>query len=103
MSKSVKYRIDPANLPPLTDKQMDELAALALLPDSHIDTSDIPSQGKAFWANAARGQFYKPVKASTTVRVDVDVLAWLKGQGKGYQTRINTILRDAMLRAMSRK
>ena len=103
MSKTVKHRIDPANLPPLTDKQKEELAALALLPDSQIDTSDIPSQGKAFWAHATRGQFYKPVKASTTVRVDADVLAWLKGQGKGYQTRINAILRDAMLRATSQK
>ena len=41
--------------------------------------------------------------ASTTVRVDADVLAWLKSQGKGYQTRINTILREAMLRSLDDK
>ena len=44
-----------------------------------------------------------PTKQSTTVRVDADVLAWLKGQGKGYQTRINAILREAMLRSLQHK
>uniref|UniRef100_UPI001ABB416E BrnA antitoxin family protein n=3 Tax=Bartonellaceae TaxID=772 RepID=UPI001ABB416E len=53
-----------------------------------------------FWKNAVRNPFYKPTKTVTTVRVDSDVLAWLKSQGKGYQTRINVILRDAMLRSM---
>ena len=47
--------------------------------------------------------FYKPTKTSTTVRVDSDVLAWLKGQGKGYQTKMNAILRDAMIRALKHK
>lgn len=45
-------------------------------------------------------EFYKPIKSSTTVRIDADVLAWLKSQGKGYQTRINEILRDAMIQSM---
>jgi uncharacterized protein (DUF4415 family) len=35
--------------------------------------------------------------------VDADVLAWLKSQGKGYQTRINAILREAMLRSLHDK
>ncbi|MEN8336316.1 BrnA antitoxin family protein, partial [Acinetobacter pittii] len=43
------------------------------------------------------GQFYRPVKQQTSVRLDADVLAWLKAQGKGYQTRMNKILREAML------
>ena len=103
MSKTVKHRLDPANLPPLTTKQKAELAALASMPDSRIDISDIAPLDRASWNNAVRGRFYKSVKTSTTVRVDADVLAWLKGQGKGYQTRINAILRNAMLQAMSRK
>jgi uncharacterized protein (DUF4415 family) len=41
--------------------------------------------------------FYRPVKKQITARVDADVLAWLKSQGKGYQSRMNAILRDAML------
>lgn len=98
MSNTVKYRLDPANLPPLTDRQKAELATLAQLPDEQIDTSYIGELPAAFWSNATRGRFYKPLKASTTVRVDADVLVWQKSHGKGYQTHINTILREAMLR-----
>ena len=100
MTNLVKYQIDLANLPLLTDKQKAELASLGQKSDDRIDTSDIPELSESFWDNATRGRFYKPLKSSTTVRVDADVLAWLKSQGKGYQTRINAILRDAMLRAI---
>lgn len=103
MKKTVKYEVDLANLPPLTGGQKAELKALAAMPDSQIDHSDIPPLTDAFWKNAVRNPFYKPIKQATTVRVDSDVLLWLKGQGKGYQTRINAILRDAMLRAMQQK
>lgn len=102
MSKIVTYNVDLANLPPLTEKQKAELAILANMPDDQIDYSDIPPIKEDFFKNATRGHFYRPVKSSTTVRVDSDVLAWLKSQGKGYQTRINAILRDAMLRSMQR-
>ncbi len=42
------------------------------------------------------GKFYRPIKKPVTIRVDADVLAWLKRQGSGYQTRINKLLREAM-------
>lgn len=103
MNKTVKYEVDLANLPPLTDAQEAELKTLAAMPDSQIDHSDIPPLSNDFWKNAIRNPFYKPIKQATTVRVDSDVLLWLKGQGKGYQTRINAILRDAMLRAIHHK
>ena len=44
-----------------------------------------------------RNPLYRPTKTSTTVRLDTDVLLWLRSQGKGYQSRINAILRRAML------
>ncbi|OPB31416.1 BrnA antitoxin family protein [Bartonella sp. AR 15-3] len=100
MKKKVHYEIDVGNLSPLTDKQKAEINKLAAMPDSAIDHSDIPLLDDAFWKNTVRNPFYKPTKTVTTVRVDSDVLAWLKSQGKGYQTRINAILRDAMLRSM---
>ncbi|WP_297450894.1 BrnA antitoxin family protein [Ferrovum sp.] len=50
-----------------------------------------------FWKNAVRNPFYRPTKQATTVRIDADVLAWLRSKGKGYQTKINAILRDAMI------
>ncbi len=102
MSKTIEYKIDPANLPPLTEKQKAELAALAAMPDDQIDYSDIPPLTDEFWKNAVRNPFYKPTKAATTVRVDADVLMWLKSKGKGYQTRLNSILREAMLREIGR-
>ena len=102
-TKTVTYEADLSNLPPLTQAQRAELKALAEMQDSEIDTSDIAPLDDAFWKNAVQNPFYKPTKTSTTVRVDSDVLAWLKGQGKGYQTKMNTILRDAMIRSLHHK
>jgi uncharacterized protein (DUF4415 family) len=96
-TKIVKKTIDLQNLPPLTDEQQARLSVLAKMRDSAIDYSDIPPLDDAFWKNAVRNPFYKPTKQATTVRIDADVLLWLKATGKGYQTRINAILREAML------
>jgi uncharacterized protein (DUF4415 family) len=75
-----------------------ELAALAARPDSEIDLSDIPELDEKFWRNAVPNPFYRPVKKQLTVRLDADVIAWLRKNGKGYQTRMNALLRSAMLR-----
>jgi uncharacterized protein (DUF4415 family) len=74
-----------------------ELAALAAKPESEIDLSDLPATTAKDWRGANRGQFYRPIKQQLTVRIDADVLAWLKAQGKGYQSRLNEILRAAMV------
>lgn len=74
-----------------------ELAALAAKPESEIDFSDLLATTEQDWQGARRGQFYRPVKKQLTVRIDADVLEWLKSQGKGYQRRLNAILRSAML------
>lgn len=103
MNKTVRYEVDLNHLPPLTAAQEAELKALSELPDSDIDYSEIAPLDEAFWQNAVQNPFYKPTKTSTTVRVDSDVLVWLKSQGKGYQTRMNAILRQAMLRALRPK
>ena len=100
MSKTVKLELDLANPPQLTDQQKAELEALESMPDGDIDYSDIPPLSDEFWKNAIRNPFYKPTKTLTTVRLDSDVLMWLRSKGKGYQTRINTILREAMLREL---
>jgi len=67
--------------------------ALATLSDKEIDTSDIEELGDEFFTDAV---LHVPAKQSVTLRVDADVLAWFKGQGKGYQTRINQLLRSYM-------
>ena len=100
--KTVKRDIDLANLPPLTGGQEAELKALSAKPESAIDYGDIPPLDDEFWRNAVRSPVYKPTKTSTTVRLDTDVLLWLRGQGKGYQSRINAILRREMLASIKR-
>lgn len=62
--------------------------------DNDIDTSDIPEVRD--WSKAVVGKFYRPLKEPITLRLDADVLAWLKSSGPGYQTRINTLLRQLM-------
>jgi uncharacterized protein (DUF4415 family) len=87
---TIRYEIDPTNPPALTDKQIAELEALARKPDSEIDYSDIPPVEDM-------SQFYRPIKEMTTIRIDADILAWLRSQGKGYQTKINASLRREMI------
>lgn len=94
-----KVRYHPAELPALTQERETELQALEDKPDSDIDYSDIPPLTDTFWVNAVQNPFYKPTKTHASVRIDSDVLAWLKSQGKGYQTRMNAILREAMIRS----
>lgn len=95
---AVSYALDPKRPTPLTADQLAELDALAALPDETIDTSDISPLTEAFWTNAVRNPFYRPVKQQLTVRVDADVLVWLRSAGRGYQTKLNDILRQAMVR-----
>lgn len=90
----VRYK--QGELPPLTEKRKAELAKIANLSDKSIDFSDIAETTAKDWSDAERGKFYKPIKQQLTVRVDADVVAWLKQQGKGYQSRLNNILREAM-------
>jgi uncharacterized protein (DUF4415 family) len=94
----VRYR--QGELPPLTDKRKAELKALAEMSEDAIDYSDIPPLDDAFWEQAVRNPLYKPTKTHASIRIDSDVLAWLKSQGKGYQTRLNAILREAMIRSL---
>jgi uncharacterized protein (DUF4415 family) len=43
-------------------------------------------------------EYFRPVKKAVQIRLDADVLAWFKAFGKGYQSRINAVLREVMLR-----
>jgi len=78
----------------LSKEQKRDIAALAAKADEDIDFSDIPL--KLDWSKAEIGKFYRPPKKAVTIRLDRDVLEWLKGFGKGYQTRANLLLRHAM-------
>jgi uncharacterized protein (DUF4415 family) len=88
----VLYRREPGT--PLSKKELAELKALEGRP---IDTSDIPEWTDEMWKRAVRGKFYRPVKKAVSLRLDADVIAWLKKDGKGYQSRANRLLREKML------
>ncbi|MGL1835151.1 BrnA antitoxin family protein [Rhodocyclaceae bacterium SMB388] len=81
----------------LSAKQHEDLKALEAMAEEEIDHSDIRATTAEDWEGATVGRFYRPIKQQLTVRIDADVVAWLKSQGKGYQTRINALLRRAML------
>ena len=80
-----------------------QLRALAALPDSRIDTSDIPELTADQMRRAVRGRWYRPIKKPVTMRLDVDVIEWLKKDGTGYQTKANHLLRAEMLRSYGKK
>ena len=80
-----------------------ELERLAKMKDSDIDLSDIPEISLEKFAKAVIRKGLKPVpkKSQVTLRIDADVLEWFKGTGKGYQSRINTLLRTYMEESQS--
>ena len=85
-----------------------ELARLAKA--SSIDFSDAPElpvpawekpiRGIDEWLKKVRAEMYKPVKQAVSMRLDADVVAWLKQAGPGYQTRANQILREKMMKEL---
>jgi uncharacterized protein (DUF4415 family) len=90
-----RYRLDPnepRRLTPAEARRLDEIP---------IDYSDIPPLGDDFFAKATAA--WPPAKEQLTIRLDADVLNWLRAGGRGYQTRINHILRAAMESQPSRQ
>jgi uncharacterized protein (DUF4415 family) len=83
-----RYRLDPQKPRKLTPAEARRLDAIP------IDYSGIPQLGEDFFKRA--GAAWPPVKKQLTIRLDEDVLDWLRGHGRGYQTRINRILRVVM-------
>jgi len=99
-SKTLVYQLKPDRQ--LTARQKREIQKLATMPEDQVDTSDIPELPPGAWKNAVRGKWYRPVKKAVSIRLDADVLAWLKAKGSGYQTRVNNLLRERMLKEVSR-
>jgi uncharacterized protein (DUF4415 family) len=101
MAKTIRRAYGEARI---SEERKRELAELAKRPDSEIDFSDIPELTETFWQNAVPNPFYKPVKKQVTLRIDADILAWLRQQGQdGYQSRLNALLRRVMLEDLQGK
>jgi uncharacterized protein (DUF4415 family) len=71
---------------------------LDAMQDEDIDLSDAPEITPEMFAKAVvrRGLTTKPTKQQVTLRIDGDVLTWFREQGRGYQTKINALLRAYM-------
>jgi uncharacterized protein (DUF4415 family) len=89
--------------PAIPDDAKARLQTLQAEPDDAIDLSDSPELSDAELSGAGRGRFYRPLKQQITARIDADVLAWLKADGKGYQSRLNAILRREMQASTTKK
>ncbi|WP_215885528.1 BrnA antitoxin family protein [Igneacidithiobacillus copahuensis] len=76
-------------------KQRRRLEALAQMPDEQIDTSDLPDRTDREWTRPDR-IIPQENKQQVTLRLDADVLAFFRGTGKRYQSRINAVLREYM-------
>ncbi len=63
------------------------------IPDEAIDFSDIAELDESFFRET---NWQPPAKKPVTIRIDQDVIEWFRGQGPGYQTRINRLLRRYM-------
>ena len=82
---------------PLSERAMEDLKALNAMRDEDIDFSDIPPLPPGWSKNAKRfEEVFKARKEAISVRIDADVLMWLKSSGEGYQSRLNAILRERM-------
>ena len=79
----------------LTREQQRDIRAIAARRDEDVDFSDAPPV--LDWSGAEIGKFYRPMKKPVTMRLDSDVIAWLKADGPGYQTKANWLLRHAMV------
>ncbi len=71
----------------ISKKRAKEIDAIK---DEDIDTSDIPEYGEEFWKNAS--VIFPEKKEPITIRLNHKVISWFKKRGKGYQSRINSVL-----------
>ena len=88
-----------------TEEFRKEVEALAAMPDDQIDFSDIPELTEADFRRMVPGRMlmYRPLKKPVTMRLDVDVLEWLKSTGPGYQSLANRLLRYQMCLALTHR
>ena len=91
----VRYTLE--NMPPVSKEELERVDSIK---DEDIDCSDIPEiTDFSNFRPWEQRQMFKPVKVTITCKLDADVVAWLKQGGKGYQTRLNSILRTVMAHA----
>ena len=72
-----------------------DLNKLKTLKDTEIDYSDIPETDALFWKEAE--VIYPSNKTHLSICLDDDIVQWFKKFGRGYQTKINAVLRSYII------
>ena len=85
----------------ITDERLKEIAAIIPAPDDESPEITETEAARARFAHESHPERYRTVsvKHQISIKIDNDILEALKAEGKGYQTRFNKILRDAVLGA----
>src|ERR1700674_2350641 len=84
-ANATRGRTDWARIDALSDAEIERMAA---------NDKDNPATSKDDWAEATVG--LPPLKTPVNARFDIDVVEWFKAQGRGYQSRMNAVLRRYM-------
>lgn len=90
--KSTERTYRQIDFPPLTEEQKKRLSDVRDMPDELIDTSDIPEED---FSDATFYYAVKVPKKKIYTAISVDNLEWLKKGGKGYQQRLDYVIRWA--------
>ncbi|MEO7728557.1 MAG: BrnA antitoxin family protein [Burkholderiales bacterium] len=90
----MKFKLDIKNAKPVTAVQRRRLTAVAAMPDTEIDYSDIPRQTRPVLWTRPSALVPTENKQQITLRLDADVVSFFKKTGKRYQSRINAALRE---------
>jgi uncharacterized protein (DUF4415 family) len=91
---TVKFKLDPKRPKPPNAAQRKRLTAVAAMPDSAIDYSDIPRQTLPIQWTRPSALVSAENKQQITLRLDAEVVSFFKKTGKRYQSRINAALRE---------
>lgn len=91
---TVKFKLDLKDPKPPTAAQRKRLSAIATMPDSAINYSDIPRQTRTIQWTRPSALVSSENKQQITLRLDAEVVSFFKKTGKRYQSRINAALRE---------
>ena len=95
MGRTKRIALDEVKkLPPLNEEEIrrNESAPIRYDKDCPPLTKEQLAQFVPYYL--AHSAYYKPRKTDVHLKIDVDVLEAFKAQGKGYQTRMNEVLRN---------
>jgi uncharacterized protein (DUF4415 family) len=101
-AKRISMKAEDIFSKPMNRRQTAAMGRLKTTADTDIDYSDIPALTDDQIDEMVRGKFYRPPKELVSVRLEPEVLQWLRDFGPGYLTRINDILRAVMQQARTR-